>query len=204
MHTRTARGNRAGLALIGLLLLAGGAYLGLRGLAVFSTGQANSVLYPRFISSWLADQEPWIFIVVIVAAVIIGLLALRWLLVQLRTEQLGNITIDTDRNSTAADLGDPGIGRTALPVAALTAAIEHDIAAYPGVRKAAAQLSGTPDRPVLWLAVKIDPEADIADIRTQITTRALTNVHAALDTDQLPTHLQLDVARNATTHRHIA
>jgi uncharacterized membrane protein YwaF len=81
---RTARGNPLGLTLTGIVLLAGGGYLIARSLGVFGSGLAQDPIYTDSTASWVHDQRPWFWIVLTLAAVILAVLVIRWLLVQLR------------------------------------------------------------------------------------------------------------------------
>jgi len=207
MSSKTARGNRIGLGVVGVLLLAAGAYVLARSLGAFGTEQADAPVYSERTASWIHAQQPWIWIAFAAVGVIVALLALRWLLVQLRTERLGRIAMDTDlgadppytddREYTADPdyCDDLGAGRTSLPTSALTAAIGQEIDAYPGVRAVTVHVAGRPDRPELRLEVTIDADADPARIRTRIVDEAIAHAKLALDTQFLPTQLLLAVNR---------
>ena len=195
MSSKTARGNRIGLAVVGVLLLAAGGYVLARSLGAFGTEQADAPVYAERSASWIHAQQPWIWITLAAIGVIVALLALRWLLVQLRTDRLGRIAMDTDLALDPDDDGDLGAGRTTLPTSALTTAIGHEIDGYPGVRAVTVHVAGRPDRPELRLEVTIDSDADPARIRTRIVDEAIAHAKAALDTEFLPTQLLLAVNR---------
>lgn len=192
---RTARGNRLGLALTGIVLLAGGGYLTARSLGAFGTAQAQEPVYSDAAAGWIHDQRPWLWIVLAVLAVILAVLAIRWLLKQLRTDSLNRVALDTDSAT------DRGSGRADLPAGALTSAVGEEIDSYPGVSKVHAALTGKPDQPELRLKVTIDPDADLARVRRRITGEALAHARTALDTDHLPTQLRLTVGRRAKPKR---
>ena len=195
MSSKTARGNRIGLAVVGVLLLAAGGYVLARSLGAFGTEQADAPVYAERTASWIHAQQPWIWITLAAIGVIVALLALRWLLVQLRTDRLGRIAMDTDLALAPDDDGDLGAGRTTLPTSALTTAIGQEIDGYPGVRAVTVHVAGRPDRPELRLEVTIDSYADPARIRTRIVDEAIAHAKAALDTEFLPTQLLLAVNR---------
>ena len=195
MSSKTARGNRIGLAVVGVLLLAAGGYVLARSLGAFGTEQADAPVYAERSASWIHAQRPWIWITLAAIGVIVALLALRWLLVQLRTDRLGRIAMDTDLALDPDDDGDLGAGRTTLPTSALTTAIGQEIDGYPGVRAVTVHVAGRPDRPELRLEVTIDSDADPARIRTRIVDEAIAHAKAALDTEFLPTQLLLAVNR---------
>ena len=195
MSSKTARGNRIGLAVVGVLLLAAGGYVLARSLGAFGTEQADAPVYAERTASWIHAQQRWIWITLAAIGVIVALLALRWLLVQLRTDRLGRIAMDTDLALDPDDDGDLGAGRTTLPTSALTTAIGQEIDGYLGVRAVTVHVAGRPDRPELRLEVTIESGADPARIRTRIVDEAIAHAKAALDTEFLPTQLLLAVNR---------
>lgn len=195
MSSKSARGNRIGLGVVGVLLLAAGGYVLARSLGAFGAERADAPVYTERDASWIHAQQPWIWITLAAVGVIVALLALRWLLVQLRTERLGRIAMDTDLDADPEYAGDLGVGRTALPTSALTTAIGQEIDGYPGVRAVAVHVAGRPDRPELRLEVTIDSDADPARIRARIVDEAIAHAKTALDTEVLPTQLLLAVNR---------
>ena len=188
MTARTRRGNRMGLALCGVLLLAAGAYIILRGFKVLgSRQQATDPVYTHDTANWIHDQRPWIWLTITAVAVIVFLLALRWLLVQFRTDRLGRIALDSNDND------GPDAGPADLPTGTLTAAIGEEINNYPGVRRVNTQITGHPDRPALTLQVVVDPDADLPGLRRRVVGEAVAHARTAL-ADPLPTTLRLAVA----------
>ena len=198
--TRTARGNRIGLGLIGIALLAVGGYLVARSLGAFGVQQAADPIYPAGAADWVRQQRPWLWIALAAIAIVVVVLLLRWLLVQLRTDSLHRIATDGEQDDDGRD-GDRGDGRTDLPARTLAAAVGQEIENYPGVSKVRAGVTGRPDQPALRLTVTVDPAADLARVRRRITGEALANARLALDTEHLPTQLQLLVGRPARERR---
>ena len=192
---RTARGNRIGLSLAGLVLLAGGGYLLARSLGAFGAQQAADPVYPDSAVDWVHAARPWLWLTIAALAVVVGILALRWLLVQLRSDSLGRVVVDSDRTS------EPGSGRADLPTQAIAGAVDREIDTYPGISRVHAGLTGRPDEPELRLRITVDPDADLAMVRRRITGEAIRNARTALDAEQLPTRLQLIVGRRARPRR---
>lgn len=197
MSSRTPRGNRIGLGIVGLLALAAGGYLLARSLGAFGAGPAQEPVYTDPVATWI-HQHSWIWIALAVVAVLIALLAVRWLLVQLRTERLGRVDIAPARATAGPELP---AGSSILPASALTTAIGREIEDYPGIRSVRAFLTGAPDQPALHLKVVIDADADVARVRQRIVGGAIANARIALDDPQLPAQLQLAVARPVTDRR---
>jgi len=190
MRRRAARGNRLGLALLGLALLAAGAALTARSRGWYG-GPAATSLYPPAARHYL-HAHPWIWPAAAAAAIIIGLACLRWLLIQPRRDLLRHIRLDTGQGT------EPGAGRTTLPAAALANVIEDDLAAQPGIRRASAALTGSPDQPQLWLAVTTDTQADPGRLLSHLTSDLLPGVRTSLGQPDLAA-----TARIITTRRQL-
>ncbi len=190
---RTARGNRIGLGLLGLVLLVAGGAIVIRSTGLFGglLGPAADPVYSDGTAAWVHDQRPWLWLTIAAVGVLVALLALRWLLVQLRTDRLGRLMLDTD------DVGVPASGRADVPAGVVTAAVGEEVDTYRGVQKVRVALTGRPDQPELRLTVTADPDADLSRIRRRITGEALAHARSALDTDRLTTHLHLIVGRRA-------
>jgi hypothetical protein len=190
---RTARGNRIGLGLLGLILLVTGGAILIRSTGLFGgiLGSAGAPVYSDETVAWVHDQRPWFWLTIAAVGVLVALLALRWLLVQLRSDRLGRLMVDTDH------AGVPASGRADVPAGAVTTAVGQEVDAYRGVQKVRVALTGRPDRPELRLTVTADPDTDLSRLRRRITGEALAHVRSALDTDRLTTHLHLIVGRRA-------
>jgi hypothetical protein len=192
MTRRTARGNHYGLFLTGLILLVGGLLALARGLdwlteiSFFGPASANSSLLSPTETSY-AKSHAWFWYVVAAIAVVVALWALRWILVQLRSERIRSFQLERDRRR----------GTTTLPSAALTDAVEDEVASYRGVHRAHARLTNKPNRPRLRLTVSAEHDVDLGDLRRRIQAEAVPHARAALDRDELPTLLtfRLDTAK---------
>lgn len=185
---RPARLNRTLLGLIGLLLLAGGVFVLAIGLGllrpVLPALDPDVPLLPATVA--LPDWAP---VAATAAAVVVGLLCLRWLLAQaLRRPRTGTWRLPTT---------DPGAGTTRFDTAAAAAAIAADIEAYEGVEKAAATLTGLHTRPSLHLVVTTAAGTGIDALRHRITDHALPRLRQALATDTIPTDLLLRIDTRA-------
>ena len=112
---RTARGNRVGLGLLGLILLVAGAAILIRSTGLFGgiLGPPGEPVYSDATVAWVHDQRPWLWLTIAAVGVLVALLALRWLLVQLRSDRLGRLMLDTDH----ADA--PASGRADVPAGAV-------------------------------------------------------------------------------------
>jgi len=198
----TARGNRLGLALTGLVLLVGGGYLITRSLGAFGTLQAQDPIYSAGTAGWIHDQRPWFWVALAALAVILAAVLIRWLLAQLRTDSLNRIALDTDTDTSSGSGSGSGRAGPGCPPPRSPPPSVRRSTPYPGVGKVRASLAGRPDQPELRLRVTIDPDADLARVRRRITGEALADARTVLDTEQLPTQLRLTVGRRARPKRH--
>lgn len=173
--------NRVLLALLGLLLLAGGVMTLVRSFDGFGATLADDPLLGGPQERLFDEYSPWAWIAVAAVAALVALLALRWLLAQLRTDRVGNLDLEPDDRR----------GTTTLHPGAVTTAVCEEIESYRGVRSASARLLHDPRRPELVLHVDLDPRADIAATRRRIEADAVAHTRQALDLDELPTRLVL-------------
>jgi hypothetical protein len=175
MSRRTARGNRIGLAVLGLILLAGGAIVLARGLAARPSllGPADRALTTATLRAY-ADAHGWFWPVIAAAGIILALLALRWLAVQGRTDATGDLRLERD----------PSAGISTLPASVLTDAVEDDLQSSPYVQQANATLSGAASAPRLTLSVTLLASADPAAAADRIAA-SLARLRQALDTGEL-------------------
>ncbi len=188
---RPARLNRVLLALTGVVLLAVAAFVLLlafgplaQWLPVFA---AEAPLLPA-----RASVPWWATCLVILAAVVIGLASVRWLLAQaLRRPPTRSWRLPTDTRR----------GVTELDTDHAADAVAADISAYPGVDKATATLTGPRAQPELHLVVHTERGTDIGPLRERISSHALPRLRAALELDALPTDLLLRLDTTTPTSR---
>jgi hypothetical protein len=185
MPRRTARGNRIGLALVGLGLLVAGAAALARGTGLWPRvfGDRHAAVTDRYVRDF-ADDHLWFWIALAAAAVVVALLALRWLAVQARTDALRSIRLEPD----------PREGTTTLPARALTGALDDDLAGSVYLRRATATLTGSPARPRLSLTVTLEPDADPAAAKHRID-QALDRARQAMEVADLPTVVHIRTGR---------
>ena len=187
MTRRAARVNQAGLLAVGLLLLAAGAAALARGLDLRPDllGPAHAPLISSYLRQYPRNHR-WFWPAGAGVAVLVALLALRWLSIQGATGAIRRLPLETD------DRG----GTTHLPARAATAALEQDLAASPDLPRVRAILTGTPRAPRLILTVTLSASADPAAARHRID-QAIGRLRQTLDTENLPAvlHLRITAAR---------
>ncbi|MFC4535048.1 alkaline shock response membrane anchor protein AmaP [Sphaerisporangium dianthi] len=199
--TGHARVNRTGLAITGLVLILAGAAALAKGLGLL--GAPGERVVSGGVTAFAA-RNAWFWPAVAVAALVIGLLALRWLFLQVRTSAIRHLDLEED----------PGHGATHLSARAAAEAIEDDLAQTmhepaavggqptghgrhgrhaPGER-VRARLGGAPGAPSLSLAVVLPDESDPAAARQGIQ-RAVTRLRRSLETERLPATVRMHTVR---------
>lgn len=195
----TGRGNRSGLLLIGVVMLIGGGLALARGLGAFAhsvpvlgIAPATGPLLSHTEASYVHGAG-WFWPVVAVLAAVVFLVCLRWLLSQLRTERVGTLQLEPDRDQ----------GGTRITSEVVTDALEDEVGGYRGVHRVSARLANNPTDPQLHLTVGAERHADLARLRTRIQREAVPHLRGALELDRLPVRLtlRLDTARQATRTR---
>jgi hypothetical protein len=178
------RTNRTLLIVFALLLLAVGLDAGAASIGLYGTATQNSTLMDNPSGHYFGAHGVWLWPVVAVAALIIGLLALRWLIALL---------FSTDRSGDLLIKPSTGAGRTTLAHRALADAVVGEIEGYRGVDSARARLIGDSDDPELVVRAVLEETADFTALRQRIETEALTHARQALGNMSLPTQLDLTI-----------
>ena len=177
---RVVRTNRVIIGLVGLILLAAGVAGLLAAFGVFgSTLEDEAVLSGRV--DRFTERQDWFWPVLAALTGIIALLALWWLIAQLRTDRLRGINLRPSGRD----------GQTYLHGDAITGAIEEEVESYRGVSRTRARLSGTRTAPRLTLVVTLDGRVGVGEIRHRVEEQALDHARRALDSDWLPTRVDL-------------
>jgi hypothetical protein len=184
------RTNRIVLLLLAVLLIAAGLGAGAASIGAFGTATRHTPLTANPAGHFIGTQGGWLWPVAAVAAVILALLALRWLLALLfTTDRAGDLPITP---------GAPA-GRTTLATGALTEAVVEEIESYRGVNSARARLLGDPADPELVVTAALEETADFAALRQRIETSALSHARAAVGNPSLPAQLDLTVTTKRST-----
>lgn len=191
MHRRTTRLNRIVFVLLGIVLLAAGGFLLARHFDWIDRLPSTERIYSSSEARWLHGNT-WVWYVVAAAAVIVGLLALRWLLVQPRIDRVRRLRPDADLEQH---------GRTAMASSVLTDAVEDDIDALPGVARSRVIVTGATDAPELVVRVAAKQAADLAEMHRRVVTEAVASARIALDDETVPVQVHLVVNGRRTAKR---
>jgi hypothetical protein len=180
----TVRVNRTVFTVLGLLLAAVGAAGLATALGMFGRRLSDQPVLGPTIEDFIA-ANPWFWPVVAIAAGLLALLCLWWLLRQAHSNRISELRLATD----------PQRGHTDLTTRALTHAVIGEIEGYHGVTRATAHVTGTSTAPKLSLTVALDGRVGPAEIHRRITAEAIPHARQALSTDHLPTRLELQLPR---------
>lgn len=181
--------HRTLLLLLGLLLLAAGVATLLAGWGVFGSGFRDEAVFDNAVGRYIGRHGSWLWPVIAAVLVVIGLLALRWLLTLVATPRLGTVDATTDREA----------GRTTITGGAVTDAVAREAGGLRGVRSASARLTGSSHDPTLWVTVAVAEDADLPAVRTRLLAEVVDHARSALARPQMPVHLRLDVDRHRTS-----
>jgi hypothetical protein len=178
------RTNRITLSLLALLLIAAGLGAGAASLGLCGRAIQHSRLMANPTGRFFGAQGAWLWPVLAAAALIVVILALRW---------LAALLFSTDRSADLPILREGRPGRTILAAGALTDAVAGEVGSYRGVDTARARLIGDPGRPQLVVTAALEETADLGALRQRIETEALTHARTALDSPALAVQLDLTV-----------
>ncbi|WP_062429727.1 hypothetical protein [Herbidospora daliensis] len=174
-----AWGNRTGLALLGLILLAAGAVALALGLGVFGANAARASLLPGIVSAF-AGSTSWFWPAVAAGGFVLGAIGLGWLLAQFRLDRLNRVRLESGPSG-ITEIGAKQAGET----------LADQVSAYQGVRRARASLRGKPDAPALDLRVTSRDPAHPDALITRLHDEALPDLRSALGLEHLPALIRL-------------
>src|SRR5699024_8910835 len=167
-YRRSARGNRWGLALIGVLLLVIGLVALAVGQGLFGGRTAGQRLLGPPVLAVLGQQ--WVPYVAVAVALVPGFLAVRWVMAQGLDDTVGLASLDeaVDGYVTRGGIG----ARRPL---------KREVTDYPGVRRARAHLTESTTHPRPRLAPRLEEAADVNEIRQRVRPKELANLRNGLD-----------------------
>jgi hypothetical protein len=185
--------NRTWLAMLGILLL----LAGLVGLAI-GTGLATSVTTAaptsrsRVIGSGaartFADNGP--VVIVLVVALVVALLGLRWLLAQVpRTNAASALRLQDDAAS----------GITTVEPSVLTDAVSRQVQSLPGVTSASAVMRGTAEAPDLTVTLTANDHTDVPALLRALQTGPVADLERAIEVPLAHLGVQVDISPEKRT-----
>lgn len=181
--------NRAALGLVGLVLVVvGGAVLAV-GLGAsppswwIHDGPHDVLLSTAERTRW--RDEPWWWPAVFAVLALLVLLALWWLVVNLRRHRLHEVLVDTGDGAGALLRG-----------RALEGVLTADAARLDGVAHARTHLTGRGHAPEAHVRLVLEPHVDPADALTHLTAEALVHARDSAALTSLPAKVRLRTARH--------
>jgi hypothetical protein len=178
MNPRVDALNRVLLGLIGALLLAAGG-LGIAAGAGAFHGHSDRRVLPAGVRDF-ARTTNWFWWAVAAVCLVVAVLALRWLLDQLRTDRASRLDLTVDGRE----------GVTLVHSGALTDAVAQEAESLRGVTRATAALRERRGKK-LTLAVNLADYADIAAVRSALEGTVVTHARQAVDDPTLPVDIEL-------------
>ncbi|GAA2367577.1 hypothetical protein Cme02nite_28690 [Catellatospora methionotrophica] len=179
------RFNRGVLLVLGLLLLAAGAAGALAYTDALGWSMADRAVADNAVSRYVAANGRWLWPLVAAAALLVLVLAVRWLVsVLLATDRARTLAVRTDR---------PADEHTTLAGPALEAAVRDQIEGYRGVASARVRLTGKPRQPTMAIDVHTSTQAgELAELCQRIQQGVLADARRVLDRPDLPVRLDVD------------
>ncbi|WP_155370144.1 alkaline shock response membrane anchor protein AmaP [Catellatospora vulcania] len=180
------RFNRIALLVAGLLLLGAGTAGVLAHTDALGWSATEQPLVGDPVNRYLSANT-WVRPAAVAAALILLLLAVRWLLaVLLSSDRLRTLVLRTDQQSDE---------HTTVAATALEGAVRDQIERYRGVTSAKVRLLGKPENPTMTVAVDTGDQGDIAALCERIEHGALADARQVLGRPNLPVRLDLDTRR---------
>lgn len=182
------RTNRFVLTLFGVLVLIIGAAGLAASVGAFGKSFSHRTLFDNRVSIYVGHHG-WVWYAAAAVCFVIALLALRWILALLiSTDRAGDIPIPVAMSD----------GTTILRPAAVIGALTREVSTYHGVDNTHGRIIGDGAAPELVLEVTARQGADLHALFQRIETEAFAHARQALDKENLPIRLDLDVSRRKT------
>ncbi|HEY4006097.1 MAG TPA: alkaline shock response membrane anchor protein AmaP [Pseudonocardia sp.] len=183
---RSTRAERSLVALLGLLLLVGGALGLLVGRGVLGEPRSyRPLLDPLAVQLLRTYQLPALMVAVLVALLLV-VLGLLWLVRSLRPERRPDLVLEATGNTSLR-----------VTAGATAEAVARDAERLPGVERAAVRLVGRPSAPALRLTLWLTDGADVRTIWRDLEESVLARVRSSLGVESMPTAIRLELDRTA-------
>jgi hypothetical protein len=181
--------NRVVLAVLGLLLLtAGGLGLALS-VGAFGESRADNPVLPQEVRTF-PDGRAWFWWAVTGVLLLIAVLALLWLLNQLKTDRTSRLDLTTNARD----------GYTTLHTSALTNALEGETLGVPGVTSVSANVREHRGKHLI-LRVELAESADIDGVRTRLENEMVAHLREGVGDPRFPVTIELHPDASKTPQR---
>lgn len=188
--------NRSLLALAGLILLCGGLLILFAGLDIYRRHDLVPpvgwpLTTPNDVLLGAADRarwssQGWWWPAVIAVLALVALLALWWLLAQLRRGRPGTLPVGGTPPQEGVELRDR----------ALSDAITAEAGALPGVEEAAVRITGGPAQPRARVMFALTPQGEPGVVLDALFAGPLRTASRSTGSPPLPTEVRLQVAHH--------
>ena len=175
MRRPPGRLDAAILTLLGLALVATGAYGLARGYGAFGDRQDDDPVLTDAGRDFVTRNDEWFWPLAAAVSLLVAYAGLRWLLRQLRAGRLSRLEVT--RHSER--------GTTSVRATSAADALARDVEAYPGVRSATARLLRDGARPEVDLTVDVTDDAEVPAVHQRIESHALPRFRQALELAEL-------------------
>ena len=189
MNTRANVINRVVLTVLGLLLLtAGGLGLALS-LGAFGESRADNSVLPEEVRTF-PDGRAWFWWAVAGVLLLIAVLALLWLLTQLKTDRTTRLDLTTNARD----------GYTTLHASALTKAVEDEALGITGVTSVSGSVREHRGKHLL-LRVELADSADIDVVRTRLENEVVAHLREGVGDPRFSVAIELRPGASKTPQR---
>ncbi|MDS1271956.1 alkaline shock response membrane anchor protein AmaP [Lipingzhangella sp. LS1_29] len=136
--------------------------------------------------------QPWVLGATLAVVLVIGLLGLRWMYIQSRTDTVGRLRLEP--GTTGPGSGPGPDGRSGMPARAVQDVVVDEVSGYQGVRRARARVTTSVREPHLRLDVTLGDDTDVAAFWRQVRQQAVERLRSALELEHLPTVVRISMA----------
>jgi hypothetical protein len=190
------RTNRIVLIFVGLIGVAAGIGGLLAAGGVFGHNFQHKQLVANGFSRFFGRHGTWLWPAIAVVTLAIVLLSILWLFRLLfATDRTRSVSLVSAR--TGQETGSHAAGRTVMTASALVQAVAQEIESYHGVTAVKARVLGAATDPTLAIEVTASRRVELAGLIQRIEHEAITHARTALQREDLPVKLDVEVSDKA-------
>lgn len=174
--------DRILIALLGVLLLAGGAAVLLVGTGVFGAGRATRPVVDPIAVGWVSGHRPLVLGIAVALGFLVFVLGLGWAVRSIRPEPKPDVVLD---HSPTREL--------TVTSSALSEAVRADAENVTDVDRARVRLVGDPDNPALRITLWLRQGANLRTVWNELDSQVLGRAREALGVDTLPAAVRIEL-----------
>ncbi len=177
--------NRYVLSCLGFVLIVIGGYGLVRSFGSLGDRYSTGAFLSTNVTSFVARNSEWFWVVAVLAALVVGYLAWRWLASQILTpDSLGQFELNSD---------DSG-GFTRVRARAAANGLARDIARHDAVRAARVKLISDARSPEVEMKVDVYENADFVSVRAYVEDDALERFQRMIDAVDLRASIEFNLS----------